>query len=265
MLSFSPDVDKFFELRDLNFSTSRQDIFSRLINTVRTISRIDQETFFLTHSLQVILLPVLFRRKRFVWICQGVEILGMFKFFDIFIHKFFRVLFNRKNLDVQVVNKSLEILFNRRGVDCCRDRNIWIDWPAFKRLDEIKDIDMIFVLRKERCKNSALAIQLLRKFDLMANCTVVNLSNSVFGFRNEITSLLSSIELSELLKRSKVLVYTSYFEGYGLLVKEAMAFGVTVIVGPEVLLGYESKVGFVRISSYNLRQWQKTIENLLEE
>ena len=264
MNSFSPDFATEFLLERIEYSSIRQNLFFRVFNTILKIYETNEEIYYLTHSIQALIMPLLFRNKEFVWICQGVEILGQFRLLDVCINSFLLRLFGFKNLEIRVVNPSLEKFFINKRIDVSRDQFIWIDYPVFHPSIKERNIDLLFFLRSERCKNAELAIKLIKKFDANFNCVVVNMMQLQFGFKTEIQGPVSKENVELLLSDTKWLVYTSRFEGYGLLVKEAMECGAGAIIGPEVLMGYECIDGFARVTSYNEKEWRRKITNCLK-
>lgn len=264
MYSFSPDIATEFLLEEIEYSSKRQNLFFRVFNTVLKIHNTNEEIYYLTHSIQALIMPLVFRNKKFVWICQGLEILGLYILLDVGIKFFLSRLFSRKNLEIRVVNPSLEKFFKNNKIDVLRDEVIWIDYPVFNPSSKERNIDLLFFLRSERCKNAELATKIIRNYDANFNCVVVNMTQFHFGFRTEIQGPVSKEIVEQLLSDTKWLVYTSRFEGYGLLVKEAMECGAGAIIGPEVLMGYESYDGFARVTSYKYKEWKHEITNCLK-
>lgn len=273
---YSPEIDH--NTTDLNTLDSlcyikcQLSIFHRLWSTIRFIKLNQASSFYLTHSIQALILPRIFPHISFIWICQGIEV-----FNSPFTMAMLRIptfsLLAHKNLQISIVNFYLLkfVQDNLQSGNIVEDPYINLQiaqGKGFKRKEVSKRKKHFFVcLRDSACKNQSLAADLVLFFanDLSYQWTVLDLRDNKINFKqneniNYIPSKVSHSELLELLKECDYLLYTSYFEGFGLLVNEAIEHGVTPIIGPHCLFINHPEI--IAVANYKKTTWTKQISRL---
>lgn len=273
---YSPEIDhNTSELKILDslcYKKCQLSILHRIWSTVRFIKLNQTSTFYLTHSIQALILPRIFPKISFIWICQGIEI-----FFSPFSMAILRIptflLLTQKNLQISIVNFYLLkfVQDNLQNGNIAKDPFINLQIAQGKRIKG-KEISKrkkhFFVcLRDSACKNQSLAADLVHFFenDLSYKWTILDLRENQTNFKqnvniNYIPNKVSHSELLELLKECDYLLYTSYFEGFGLLVNEAIELGVTPIIGPDCLFIHHPKI--IAVANYKKTTWIKQISRL---
>lgn len=271
---YAPDsnTDYLKKLSTLKYKHERLSIFQRLYKTIKFLNKSKPivNEIYITHSLQAIFLPIFFPKIKFIWIAQGIEVFVDNISFFIFKTFFFNYISTLRNIKISVVNPLLLNFFkkNLSNVDVFLDPYIRIQVNSPKNYKELNHNNKTFfvLLRNEKCKNSNLAVKLINKSkSLNITWIIVDMTNNISeSINNKNCSIYKGpVEkeyLLNLLSKCDFLLYTSYFEGFGLLINEAISIGVKPVIG--YLSLFASHPFVVCVESYNESKWLKIISSL---
>lgn len=265
---FSPD-EKYTSktIQDLNFKKCELNIFQRLFLTYKFLINSNYSNYYLTNSVQAVFFPFLFRKKNFIWISQGIEVFFDYKTYWLFRIPFVFIINSSKNLIIRAANPLLRDFLLEIGIFSVDfDPNINLQPNKFKKAFK-QEIHLFALYRDSKCKNPKLLKQLIQSKALRnKKWTVVDLStkNNINFFQNYNVKYVRGPVSKEVLlfnlNNCSHLVYPSYFEGFGLLVNEAIEVGVRPIVGPLSL--FKQVDGVLVSKSYKFNEWQSIIQNL---
>jgi hypothetical protein len=271
---FAPDnyFDEKSVLKSLEYKKDKLPLHLRLFRTIKFLKSIRnyEGPVYLTHSIQSIILPLIFYKKNFIWITQGIEIFYNRNSYLIFRHPFFLLIDSYKNLKVSVVNILLHDFFrkNTNKLNISSDPFIDIKINYLENPLKVRTKNKIgfVLLRDEICKNSQLAIKLINNFKSSDfSWIVVDMSKSMSDtiHNNQCVIHKGPIEKQIFLKHlssANFLLYPSYFEGFGLVINEAISVRVKPIVGPLSL--FASHPDVICVKSYRISEWVTTLKNL---
>ena len=184
-----------------------------------------------------------------------------------------------KAVAVRVVNQNqVPDFLKKSGVPAEKIKyipSLYIDLNIFKPLNTQKDYDLIFVGRMEENKGLNLFLEAVRKIHAkalivgsgsLAKNTKLRVKD--LGLEDRVTIhgwAKDSLEVAELLNKSKILVMPSYNEGGPRVVLEAMACGLPVLatpvgIVPDIIKNEESGV----IINWNSSDIAEKAKHLLE-
>lgn len=271
---FAPDsyYNEKSVLKSLEYKTHKLPLYLRLFRTIKFLNNIRnyEDPIYLTHSIQSIILPLIFYKKKFIWITQGIEIFHNRNSYLVLKYPFFLLIDRYKNLTISAVNILLYDFFrsHTKNINILSDPFIdikinYLDYPLNIRS---KNKTVFVLLRDEKCKNSQLAVKLINYFKSADfSWTVVDMSNSMSKniLNNQCVIHKGPIEKSIFIKylsNVNYLLYPSYFEGFGLVINEAISVRVKPIVGPLSL--FASHPDVICVKSYKISEWVNTLKNL---
>lgn len=265
---FSPD-EKYTgkKIKDLNFEKCELTLLQKLLNTYKFLTHSRFSNYYITHSVQAIAYPILFRNKNFIWISQGVEV-----FLDLRTYWLFRIPFRfiinlSNNLKVRAVNPLLRDFLVKIGITkVVSDPYINLKPSNFKKVCRT-EIRLFALYRDSKCKNPKLLKRLINSKNLgKLKWTVIDLSsdnNDELSQKKNVKYVRGPVlkeDLIQMLMECSHLVYPSYFEGFGLLVNEAIEVGVQPIIGPLSL--FKEIDATIVTRTYKYSEWEKALIDL---
>lgn len=234
---------------------------------------------YLSNSILVILMGFIHLIKpiksKVIWIAQGCEVYIQNK--PKYKINLYLLLYFQKWLRIEIIalNKYLSNWFIRNNFKNVKHYPLSklpeINIADLATKNNEKTYDLIFILRKEKCKGSHIANIILKHINeaYKSKIIVIDMHKQ---YKNEdwvskvlYMNQLPHEKLLELFKKTKYLLYPSYFEGYGLSIIEALNQGCIPIIGPENIFFEQKEIPLIRSSSNDPKMYTQIITNLLRE